>query len=532
MPTTAKLVILALLCPSLYAQFSTVTCTHGETGTCRQATTCSQANVQATINASAASTTGGYVNAVSFTGDGVYVPPGSCSWSTPVSWTDKNINVIGNGGTLPPNSTVGNLTSANTIISHSGDAFQPKNTNTGPHGAAWHIAGFTMTGSTSGDLVNINVSNPNQGGNTIPTPGTAWAGFFRVDHITYSYSSAGNVYIIYGPVWGLFDHLNGSTSSNHFEQADFLNGEANAVAASNFSQFFGEYAGRLLSAAPGSSSPGGLGSQYMDFIEDSIFSCTGNYSGAISDSESGGQRMAFRHNTLSGTCFHYAHWTRDNEWDGDLYEIYNNSYNGGVNGAYPMRMESGTGVIFNNTFVNYPNANLNVDDRRAAGAETAPNVGPCNGGSAVDGNAGDASAAGWPCAGQIGNACLLGNCARGSGSGDLNSLPLIAWNNGTQAGCSTGGSCTNSFLITLFSVPGSTQTMANYIKPTAHSVAGPLNGAVDYCQGTTTMPPTCGIYTNSYAPYTYPNPLQGGGGGSTGVTITANITLSANTGAQ
>lgn len=35
-----KYLILALLCPlAAHAQFSTVTCTHGETGTCRQATT-------------------------------------------------------------------------------------------------------------------------------------------------------------------------------------------------------------------------------------------------------------------------------------------------------------------------------------------------------------------------------------------------------------------------------------------------------------------------------------------------------------
>lgn len=507
-----------LMCLPLvaHAQFSTVSCVNGETGTCRLATTCGQSDVQATVNASAANLTGGYNNPSSFTGDGVYVPAGTCSWASPVAWTDKNINVIGNGGTLPANSTVGNLTSANTILSHSGDAWRPSNTGTGAHGAAWHIAGFTTTGTTSGDFLNVNVSNPNQGGNTIPTPGTAWAGFFRVDHITYSYSSSGNVYIIFGPVWGLFDHLNGATSSNHFEFADFLNGEANAVAASNFSQFFGEYAGRLLSAAPGSSAPGGLGSQYFDFIEDSIFSCTGNYSGAITDSESGGQRLVFRHNTLSGTCFHYSHWTRDNEWDGDLYEIYLNSYNGGVNGAFPTRFESGTGFIWSNTFINYPNANINVDDRRAAGAETAAHVGPCSGASAVDGNAGDAGAPGWPCAGQIGYICLAGNCSRST----LGSQPLMAWNNGTQSTCATGGACTNSFLITLFTVPGSTQTMANYIKSTAHSVAGALNGAVDFCQGTTVQPIPCGINNIPYLPYTYPNPLQVSGGGGTPPPIT------------
>jgi hypothetical protein len=55
--------------------------------------------------------------------------------------------------------------------------------------------------------------------------------------------------------------------------------------------------------------------------------------------------------------------------------------------------------------------------------------------------------------------------------------------------------------------------MDAYISAVPHSVSGPLNGAVDYCQGTTTMPTTCGTYHNTYnGGYTYPNPLQGGGG--------------------
>lgn len=408
-----------------------------------------------------------------------------------------------------------------TTISHSADAFDPSNTNTGATGAAWRISGFTFTGSTSGDLVNINSGNPNQGGNTIPTPGTAWAGFFRVDHITYNYSSSGNVFIIYGPVWGLFDHLNGTTSANHFEQANFINAEYNATHAGTpvYTQMLGEYAQRFLSAGPGSTNPGGLGSQYMDFVEDSTFSCPGNYSGAISDSESGGQRMVFRHNTLSGTCFHYAHWTRGLEIDGDLWEIYNNSNTGNANGQYPMRFGAGTGVIFNNSFPGtWTDPTIHVDETRGAGGENTDSpMFDCQGSRVQDGNAGDVNAPGWPCAGQIGSAYLNGSGVRGS----PDSLPLIAWNNGTQAGCSTGGACTNSFTITIDGCQGSgncqpteTRPMVNYIKSTPHSVSGPLNGAVDFCQGTTTMPTTCGIYTNSYAPYTYPNPLQGGGGGT------------------
>lgn len=495
-----RLAFLLMFLPLVARAQSTVSCTHGETGTCRQATTCGQSDVQAAVNASAANLGGGYVSPTAFTGDGVYVPAGSCSWASPVSWTNKNINVIG----------------ANPTITHSSsDAFDVNVSNSGPTAASFHISDFTFNGSTSGDLLNINVSNPNL---------TAWAGFFRVDHLTYNYSSSGNVFILYGPVFGLFDHLTGTTPANHFEQANFVNSEYNATHGGSpvYTQLMGEYSQRILSAGPGSTNPGGLGSKYMDFIEDSAFTCPGNYSGAVSDSESGGQRMVFRHSATNGTCFNYSHWTRGVEVDGDLMEIYNNVFTGNSNGQYPTRFGSGTGVIFNNTFLGtWSDPTFHVDETRGSGGEVSN--GPyfdCDGTRAEDGNAGDASAPGWPCAGQIGTAYLNGSGVRGS----PDSLPLIAWNNGTQAGCSTGGACTNSFTIALDGQMGSgntiTRPMANYIKPTAHSVSGPLNGAVDYCQGTTTMPTTCGIYTNSYVPYTYPNRLQVSGGGGTPPPIT------------
>lgn len=488
---TARLAIissvLACICSVARAQYSTVSCSHGETGTCRQASSCNQSDIQAAINASSSGGKG-YQSPNSFDGDGVYVPGGSCSWSSAVGWTDKNINLIG----------------SNPTITHSSNAFSVGVSKSGETAAAFRISGFTFTGSTGGNLLNLNASS--QGG-AVSNIGTAWAGFFRVDHITYNYSSSGNVFILYGPVFGLFDHLNGSTSNNHFEQANLLDSEYNAMHAGTYSLMEGEYVARLLSAGPDSSSPGGLGSKYMDFIEDSTFNCAGNYSGAISDSESGGQRMVFRHNTLTGTCFHYAHWTRGSEWDGDLYEIYNNTYNGGANGQFPMRFGAGTGVIFNNTITNYSDPTVHVDETRGAGGEASN--GPfydCDGSRAIDGNAGDGTAPGWPCAGQIGTACIGGNCSRGA----MDSLPLLVWNNGAQSSCSSGGSCTNSVTVSVDGLMGSSnsasRTMSNYIKSTPHSVSGPLNGAVDYCQGST-MPTTCGIYKNTYVPYTYPHPL-------------------------
>jgi hypothetical protein len=467
----------------LYGQFSTVPCTNGETGICRQATTCSQANVQAAVNASSAGTTG-YVSPTNFGGDGVYVPAGTCSWSSPVSWTNKNINVIG----------------ANPTISPSGDQFDVSVTGAAGTGqtnaASFRISGFTQSG---GHFLNINVSNPNM---------STWAGYYRVDHINYTTSAGGNNFIIYGPVYGVFDHLTGSVGGgNHFEQAMFLNSEY----PPSTTAVMGETVGRTFAI--------GLGDQNAVYLEDSTLTCSGVFgSGALSDSESGPQRFVLRHNTILGTCYNYAHWTRNGEWDGGRIESYNNIYNctgPGCSGGYPGRFNAATGVIFNNQIVNYGTPSFQIDEARGCGAQTGGVVGTCvgspPGNSQFDVNAGDTNAPGWPCAGQVGTACIAGNCTRST----MNSVPFIMWNNGAQTGCSTGGSCTNSITFNVDGPPGGgscTRTATNYLKSTAHSLSGGYNGAIDYFSGAS-KPSSVGIYTGiaSYTPFTYPYPTTTGG---------------------
>lgn len=472
--------IFALTIPAL-AQFSTVSCTHGETGTCRQATTCSQANVQAAITASSAGTSG-YVSPTSLHGDGVYIPAGSCSWGSPVSWLDKNIGVIGGvGGT--------------TTITASGDAFDVSVTGAVGNGtttsAAFRISNLTISG---GHPLNINTSNPNM---------TTFAGYFRFDNIIYNTSAGGNAVIIFGPVYGVFDHLNGTVNGgNHFEEAMFLNSEFPPSSA----HLMGETVGRTFAI--------GLGDQNAVYIENSTFNCAGAFgSGAISDSESGPQRMVFRDNTVTGSCYHYAHWTRNGEWDGGRIELYNNNYTcggSGCSGGYPGRFDAGTGVIFNNTVTGYGTTSFQIDEARGCGAQTGGNAGECAGSpptnSQIDVNAGDTNAPGWPCAGQVGTACIAGGCSRSG----MTSVPFIMWNNGTQTGCSTGGSCTNSYSFNIDGPPGGgscTRSVTNYLKSTAHSLAGGLNGAIDFFSGAS-KPSLVGIYNGiaSYTPFTFPYP--------------------------
>jgi hypothetical protein len=139
---------------------------------------------------------------------------------------------------------------------------------------------------------------------------------------------------------------------------------------------------------------------------------------------------------------------------------------------------------------------ITLDDRRAGGfgGESSGFFEACDGTNAWDGNLGDASAPGWPCLGQIGrgwtSSTSLTNLA--AGTVEQPSEPFYLWNNGTQAGCATGGSCTDS--IQAYVDPSA------YIKKTGHTVSGggAGQGEVDYVEDDTPKP--------GYTAYTYPHP--------------------------
>lgn len=473
--------VLFLLSPlSVFAQFSVVSCTNGETGTCRQVVDCNRSNIQSTIAASASGGTG-ITTPNAFGGDGIYVPGGSCTWSSPITWSNKNIEI---------------LASNPTITISTSDAFQVSATNSGTTAAAFRISGFTFTGSgVTGHIITLNGGAP---------PNSGFGGYFRVDHINYNFSSgSGDTFVWYGPIFGLFDHLNGTTANkNHFLWAMFYNSEY----PGSSSLLMGQGIATGIAA--------GLNGPNFTFVEDSSFACTSGYgTAAVSDSSSGIQRMVFRHNTVTGSCYNYAHWTRSGEWDGGIIQLYNNNYNCTASdcissGGYPGRFGAGTGVIFNNTVNGFGTQSFQIDESRGCGAETSGFAGAVPN-SNFDRSDGDASATGWPTAGQVGTACIAGSCTPAT----MDSVPFIAWNNGTQAGCSTGGSCTNSVG---FNVDGSqgggtcTRTMGNYLKSSAHTSSGGLNGAVDF-GSFSAQPSNVGIYTGiaTFVPYTYPHPLQG-----------------------
>jgi len=113
--------------------------------------------------------------------------------------------------------------------------------------------------------------------------------------------------------------------------------------------------------------------------------------------------------------------------------------------------------------------------------------GACDGTKAWDGNAGDPAAPGWPCLGQTGRGYSTATSLDALVAGTVKQPSASAriWGNGEQAGCATGGSCTEMTLA--FATP------AAYVKKTPHP-----NGEVDFIENQGPPP--------GYVPRAYPHP--------------------------
>jgi hypothetical protein len=246
--------------------------------------------------------------------------------------------------------------------------------------------------------------------------------------------------------------------------------------------------------------PADLGTANFLFIEDNVFDNTATASALpIYDTAGGGGRTVIRYNTIDRGFFNH-HWVRGDgasggDWCGTILEVYRNVFAGDASFNFAWgSMESGTGVFYENQTSGYKADVIGLSERRAEGTESNPAFDACDGTETHDGNAGDASAPGWPCLGQVGRAPGL-TLAQIIAGTKQTSLPLHLWKNGADAGCATGGSCTNSSTVSI------NAGAVNHIKATGHTVTGGGygQGEVDYILGGDTPKP-------GYTAYTYPHP--------------------------
>jgi hypothetical protein len=383
-------------------------------------------------------------------GDTVLIPAGSCTWAAPVKWTNKNINVIGAGmdstNTPPTTGTIITLLGSGIYISHT-----TKN--------SFRISEMTFTGTPPGSTSAI---FPDAQGVSGAVSG------WRIDHVRFHYATevAATSIFVQGINYGLIDNCLFTGYGNPGVNAAFQNGYDSSL--------YGQHSADLALDLGGSSAL---------YIED----CTWNFTGsgnlsAVNDLQTGG-RMVFRHNTVTNGWFQ-THATRGTDRGGLKYEIYNNTWTG-IGNQNPISLLSGTGVVFNNTISGYGFDQVWMYNQRSSTVFTLP-LGRCDGTS-------DASLIydriievnGWPCLDQVG---WYGGTPKSQ-----TNYPVYFWNNGTSAGCATGGTCNNS---TVLKVTADKDWIMPNVDHATHT-----GGIVDYVNNGTTAKP-------GYTPYTYPHPLR------------------------
>lgn len=398
-------------------------------------------------------------------GDIVNIGAGSCTMSG-LLIQDKAITIQGQGQGVT--NITGNI--GTWVV----------NTSNAP---TFRITGFSLTdtGTPSSSLVLFGDQD------------ASWRGPFRIDHVDFNYPNAGpdGIIQIYGPLFGLIDHCNFTQS---FEAmiltAPHLNTEGGSVT---------DLKGAFVATLPYQPGAG----NYL-YIEDSTFTANSASGAAAYDTGYSGGRLVFRHNTTSNSGL-FAHWTSANSINSMWWEVYNNTFS--FSNASPvewMRMEGGgSGIIYNNTTSGFVPNSMQLGDGRLESNSGAPLL-LCDGTHNWDGNAGDASATGWPCLMQTGRDAGKTVAQIQAGNRQAN-FPLYMWNNGPQAKCSNpaaaGAACDNT--------AGVTPNEAAWFKSTPHTVSGGGygQGDVDYCVNTS-QPSGCGTHTLTYTPYTYPHPLN------------------------
>jgi len=410
-------------------------------------------------------------------GDTIHLPAGSVTWSSTVSWADKNISIIGAGigSTVITSSAAWTFSVVDNVK------------------ADFRISGMTLTGNPTSGFIKLSSDNQ-PGGVGAQAAVYGW----RLDHIRMdsddNLPAAMHVYII-GLNWGVIDNCEYETTATTGEY--FFNGIYSYV---NYHDGYETSFGDLgaLKGGYSWSLPIDWGTYKAVYIEDCTFNAP-NLTGSGHPVDSAyGARIVFRHNSVVGGGL-LMHPVSSDHPGTIKYEIYNNSFSGAAyTGWFAFQVQAGgTGVIFNNQWTNfgtYYNQNLSLRECRSTSGGCGGNCSSgspllyCDGGHTWDGNV---EASGWPCFGQVGRS----PGPLGAGNGDTpiwgESDPVYAWRNGADAACAEdSGTCTNVTNLVSDACPD------DYVRSEVHS-----NGEVDFVNNGSTAKP-------GYTPYTYPHPLR------------------------
>jgi hypothetical protein len=380
-------------------------------------------------------------------GDTVEVPAGTCSWNGTdlVVWSNKAIHLQGAG--------IGR-----TVITTTRALYITVTTQTG---AGFRVSGFTWTHPTAAANFLITVAN---------LVGPEFTKGWRIDHNRFIYGAAGQLTYVQGLTWGVIDHNIYDALGTGMPAAPlYIQGSINTENCSDANRLSGHAYWQQ---------PMNLGTDEAVYFEDNIVNY-GNGSGPpfVYDAGRGGS-IVMRHNTVYN-AYIQTHSARGCARGGMKYEVYNNRFFDS-NSRFAFK-RSGSGVIFNNQITG-SRYGIEIDSQHIPGAvfNSGQPIGVCDGTNPLDKNI---EPNGWPCLDQPGR------------GGQQASVPIYAWNNGSDSTCVGGGACDNRTVVYL---NGPASDQAAYIKATPHS-----NGVVDFVNSGSTPKP-------GYTPFTYPHPVISG----------------------
>jgi hypothetical protein len=342
--------------------------------------TCAQSDVQSAINSATDGST-------------VKIPAGTCTWSSGVSWANKNITLAGAGQGV-----------TNIIL---GTGADPGIQVTADTKSSFRITGMTIS---FGFISNASIKLLN----STSTVNSGW----RIDHVTMNQTGGGSgnaahpVYII-GLLWGLVDHC------------IFNDGGNGQQAISNYAYVNNVETSANVGRISWENVPVGLGTDSAVYVEDSVFNHSTTGMSAVNDTQYGG-RMVIRHNTINNSMV-MTHSAWGPVRGGLKLEVYNNTFTSTVGNYRPALIRSGTGVIFNNTINgNYVVQEFDIDNERSC----LPDPTLCDGNDTTyDTNT--PGQQGWACEDQIGRS--------GGAWKKQPSDPWYAWNNGSYKLVPNGG---------------------------------------------------------------------------------------------
>jgi hypothetical protein len=309
------------------------------------AVNCSSSSIQSAINSSSS-------------GDTVSVPPGACTWTAGVVINGKNIVLQGAG-------------IDQTIVS-----------------------------------TNLNDSAVQLAGNQSS----------RITGFTFNLSQNGlGILIKGGRNWRIHHNKFLSTRTNLGVYVDAINGEGVPYipyGVVDHNKFVGAYVltfgrGHLDWAADTN-----WGSVEATYIEDNDYTLDNQHNSILVSDANYGGRVVFRHNMITVASDVTGSYDGNFQWhslqgDGTTrgsrkFEIYNNVWisNRAIGSAVALWPRSGTGVVFNNSFINYGEAAMLLDNVRSYSARDS--YGLCDGSAKgnVDGN--QPGGQGYPCRDQVG----------------------------------------------------------------------------------------------------------------------------------